>query len=298
MRYPKRLMPSTSMLIAFEAAARNGSFVLAASELSLTQGAVGRQAAALERQLDVVFFERVGRSVLLTDAGRAYADDIRPALDTIRDAAVRAIVDPMSGNLSIAILPTFGTRWLMPRLPKFLEANPDITVNFITRLSPLDFDEEEIHSAVQFGDGTWPSANSQFLMTEEVVPVCSPDFKTQHEISEPTDLGCVSLLSLVTRIDAWSKWFELNGLQAPKVQGLLFEQFALVAQAAVAGVGAALLPKFLIDSELQRNELVVLFDQPLESSSAYYVVTPKTHANYKPATAFREWMVATASAGG
>lgn len=287
-------MPSTSMLTAFDAAARNGSFVKAASELSLTQGAVSRQVAALECQLNVVFFERIGRSVQLTDAGHAYADEIRLGLDIIRNAAVKALTDPMSGTLNIAILPTFGTRWLIPRLPKFFETNPDITVSFITKLSPFEFNEEDVHTAIHFGDANWLGAESQFLMAEEVVPVSSPNFKFQHTITQPCDLSGVPLLNLATRVSAWTNWFEANNLEAPKIQGLLFEQFALVAQAAVAGIGAALLPKFLIDSELRRNELTVLFDEPLKSNSAYYVVTPKQYANYKPAIAFREWLALTA----
>lgn len=287
-------MPSTSMLIAFDAAARNGSFVKASIELSLTQGAISRQVAALENQLDVVLFERIGRSVQLTDAGHAYADEIRLGLDAIRNAAVRAFANPMSGTLNIAILPTFGSRWLMPRLPRFFEANPDITMSFITKLSPFDFNREDVHTAIHFGDTNWQGAKSQFLMAEEAVPVASPAFKSQYTLTQPCDLSGVPLLNIASRVNAWSHWFEENNLVAPTIQGSLFEQFELVAKAAVAGIGVALLPKFLIDSELRRNELIVLFDEPLKSNSAYYIVTPRQYTNYTPAVAFRKWLVLTA----
>jgi LysR family transcriptional regulator, glycine cleavage system transcriptional activator len=291
MSYQRRLLPSTSMLMAFDAAARTGSFTAAARELNLTQGAVSRQVSALENQLDAVLFKRIRKTVQLTDAGKAYAQEIHSALQIIRNASLNAMTDPLSGALNLAILPTFGTRWLMPRFSLFLSEHPDITVNFVTKLSPFDFHSENLHGAIHYGSSDWPDTDSTFLMNEEVVPVCSPGFLSQHPMKKPADLADLPLLHLETRPDAWRNWFQSNGFEPPKVHGMLFEQFSFIAQAAVAGLGVALLPKFLIQSELDREELVTILDMPVRSDSGYYLVTPIDKSKYAPIVAFRNWLL-------
>ena len=294
MSYQRRLLPSTSMLLAFDAAARTGSFTGAARELNLTQGAVSRQISALENQLNVLLFERIRKAVQLTEAGKMYAQDIRPALQIIRNASLNAMSNPLSGLLNLAILPTFGTRWLMPRLPAFLAEHPTITVNFVTKLSPFNFNNENLHAAIHYGLPNWPETDSTFLMSEQVIPVCSPDFLSRHPINDPAELATQPLLHLDSRRDAWHNWFQSNGCEAPKQQGMLFEQFSLIAQAAVAGLGVALLPEFLINSELERNELIVVLNRPLTSDSSYHLVTPVSKSSYAPTAAFRDWLLAMA----
>ena len=166
MSYHRRLFPSTSMLMAFDAAARTGSFTNAARELNLTQGAVSRQISALENQLETALFERARKSIYLTDAGKSYAEDIRSALQIIRNASLNLISNPSGGTLNLAILPTFGTRWLMPKFPGFLLEHPDITVNFATKISPFDFQDENLHAAIHYGQPDWPGTESIFLMGE------------------------------------------------------------------------------------------------------------------------------------
>ena len=288
--YKRRLLPSTSMLIAFDSAARFGSFTLAAEELSLTQGAISRQIRALEDQLDVKLFRRANKQVELTDAGRTYAREIHPALKRIQNASLCIKTNPHAGLLNIAILPTFGTRWLMPRLPSFLEKNPQITVNFVTRLLPFDLTGEGVHAAIHFGAPDWPHTEATFLMGEESVPVASPRFLHQHPIERAADLVKVPLLHLASRSEAWSEWLKSQGIRPADGQGLLFEQFSTAAQAAAAGLGAALLPKFLIRNELERGELQVVFDRAVPSRSAYYLMIPTESTDYAPVVAFKHWM--------
>ncbi len=278
------------MLVAFDAAARSGSFTAAAQDLNLTQGAVSRQIGALEKQLDVTLFERSRKTVRLTEAGKVYATEIHRALQIIRNASVNAISSSLSGTLNLAILPTVGTRWLMPRLPGFLAENPDINVNFVTRLQPFDFRNEDLHCAIHYGLPDWPGAECSHLMGERSLPVCSPQFLRDHPMRQPQDLLQVPLLHLSTRAKAWPDWFKMHELEAPARQGMLFEQFATIAQAAVAGLGAALLPEFLVRAEIDRGELVVMFDSALESDSAYYLVTPLEKADYPPVAALRDWL--------
>lgn len=278
------------MLMAFDAAARTGSFTAAARELNLTQGAVSRQVGALESQLGVVLFERIRKTVQLTETGKIYAGETHRALQTIRNASINAMSSSLSAVLNLAILPTIGTRWLMPRLPSFLKDHPDLTVNFVTKLAPFDFQSEDLHSAIHFGLPNWPGTESVFLMGEEAIPVCSPSFLSEHPISKPADLTGTPLLHLATRPGAWTNWLAANGLAAPGEPGMLLENFLIIAQAAIAGLGIALLPKFLIQNEIERGELILMFDIPLESEEGYYLVTPVEKSDYAPVVAFREWL--------
>ncbi len=287
----RRLLPSTSMLAAFDAASRAGSFTVAARELNLTQGAISKQINALEEQLGVTLFERLHQTIVLTETGKTYAKKVQSALETIRSASLNAMTGSQGGVLNLAVLPTFGTRWLMPRLPSFLKQNPDITLNFATKLSPFDFRLEDLHAAIHYGAPDWPHTNSTYLMGEEVVPVCSPQFLNDNALENINALISTPLLHISSRPDAWSDWFKAQGLSAQGSEGMYFEQFLTAAQAAAAGLGTALLPKFLVQSELDRGELVLVFKQPLKSDYGYHLITPSEKAGYTPVVAFREWLL-------
>lgn len=287
----RRFLPSLSLLSAFEAAARTGSITAAARELDLTQSAVSRQIKALESQLGVELFLRERQTIRLTVAGDSYAREIREALRRISSASLNLRANPHGGTLNLAILPTFGARWLAPRLGQFLAANPGITINLVTRLSPFDFRLDSIDAAIHFGDAVWPGAELTLLMQEETVPACSPDFKREHGIAEPADLLTVPLLHLTTRPDAWERWFAETGVAFESVHGMLFDQFATASQAAIGGLGVALLPTFLIQAELQRGELVPAVDRAMRSAQRYYLASPRERAAYPPLVAFRDWIV-------
>lgn len=290
---PRRFLPSTSLLAAFEAAARTGSITTAARELALTQSAVSRQIKALEEQLGVTLFVRERQTIRLTLAGDSYAREIREALRRISSASLTLKANPHGGTLNLAILPTFGTRWLAPRLGRFLKLNPGITINLVTRLSPFDFRLDMIDAAIHFGLGHWPGADLTFLMKEDTVPACSPDFLTRHPVHAPEDLIDAPLLHLATRPDAWEKWFSAKSIAAEGVHGMLFDQFATAAQAAIAGLGIALLPTFLIRDELARGDLVRVGDE-MESAERYFLAVPFERAAYPPLVAFRDWITAEA----
>lgn len=296
MAAPRRFLPSTSLLAAFEAAARTGSITTAARELDLTQSAVSRQIKALEEQLGVTLFVRERQTIRLTLAGDSYAREIREALRRISSASLNLKANPLGGTLNLAILPTFGTRWLAPRLGKFLALNPGITINLVTRLSPFDFRLDLIDAAIHFGLGHWPGAELVFLMTEHTVPACSPDFLKRHPVERPEDLLEVPLLHLATRPDAWERWFVAGNIKAEGVQGMLFDQFATAAQAAIAGLGVALLPTFLIEHELQRGELMTV-GTTMESAERYFLAVPFERAAYPPLVAFRNWIISEAHSG-
>lgn len=212
MQPSRRFLPSTALLAAFEAAARTGSVTLAAKELSLTQGAVSRQIKSLEEQLGVELFVRERQTIRLTPAGEAYAREICDALRKISTASFNLRANPRGGTLNLAILPTFGTRWLAPRLPRFLAQNPGVTVNLATRLSYFDFRSEPLDAAIHFGSPDWPGAEMVLLRSEEVVPACSPELRKQFHFRSAGDIRKALLLSISTRPNAWDQWFLAQGV--------------------------------------------------------------------------------------
>lgn len=290
MAFPRRFLPSISLLSAFEAAARHQSITAAAGELDLTQSAVSRQIRALEDIVGTELFVRERQRVRLTAAGETYAMALREALRSISAATLGLRANPSGGELNLAILPTFGTRWLAPRLSKFYARNPGITINLSTRLAPFDFQIDSCDAAIHFGTDEWPGAELDLLMAEEVVPACSPAVLSQHAFSSPEDLLNSPLLHLVSRPNAWHQWFASHGVNAGEVPGMTIDQFATAAQAAVAGLGVALLPTFLMQTELNRGELVVAYDTPITESGKYFLAWPTWKREFPPLKAFREWL--------
>ena len=286
-------MPSIACLEAFECVARHGSVSRAAAELNLTQSAVSRQIHQLEELLDVALFERVKQRVVITDAGRLYLKDVHRVIVDLKDSTSRIMACGGSASLlNLAVLPTFGMRWLVPRLPDFLKKHPDATVNFSTRSSPFDFSVEPFDAAIHYGSPIWPGAVTHHLMDEDTVPVCSPKYEQAKRIRKPADLGRAVLLHQSTRTDAWAEWFaamEIN--HSHPLRGPRFEQFGMIAQAAISGLGVALLPKILIEEELASGKLSQLFDQAVRSSSSYYVVVPETKVASPLTLAFARWVI-------
>jgi DNA-binding transcriptional LysR family regulator len=168
-------------------------------------------------------------------------------------------------------------------------------VNFATKLSPFDFKKEDLHAAIHYGRTDWPDTESTFLMKEETVPVAAPSLLADQEVNTPADLLEIPLLHLATRPRAWPDWFRDAGLERAATAGMVFEEIAAVAQAAAAGLGVSLLPRFLVASELDSGELAVALEQPLRSSFGYYLVTPVDKTGYAPVVAFREWLLQTVS---
>lgn len=296
MQTSRRFLPSTALLAAFESASRMGSITLAAKELSLTQSAVSRQIKILEQQLEVDLFARERQTIRLTVAGEAYAREIRDALRKISAASFNLRANPDGGTLNLAILPTFGTRWLAPRLPKFFSHNPSITINLATRLTYFDFRSDSLDAAIHFGPRDWPGAEMALLRSEEVVPACSSEFKNQRGFQAAADLKKVPLLSVSTRPNAWDLWFSAQAVAGGPGQIMYFDQFATVAQAAMVGVGVALLPTFLIQDELASGKLVRALNLPMESAERYYLVWPSERSAHAPLMIFRDWLLAEVAA--
>ena len=289
----RAFLPPLADLLAFEAAARHSSVSRAAEELHLTQSAVSRQIRQLEDQLGTALFHRVRQRVVLTDAGRVYAADVLGVLQQLSAVTQKAMAfSSADGLLNLAVLPTLATRWLIPRLGGFVAQHPDAMVNFSARTEPFEFFGTPFDAAIHFGAPHWAGAVCQYLMHEETVPVCSPTYRDRHGIHTPQDLARVVLLQQSTRPTQWTEWFELVGAPtALALRGPQSEHFSMIAQAAVSHLGAALLPRFLIEQELAAGSLVELSDQVLTSTDAYYLVYPEARAQTPLVKAFRDWVV-------
>jgi LysR family glycine cleavage system transcriptional activator len=294
----RQLLPSMTALLIFEAAARAGSFSHAASRVALTQSAVSRAIAALEQSLGVSLFHRAGRRVQLTEIGRAYAGQIGIALDQIRRATAGTIeARKAPAPIGIATLPSFGMRWLAPRLPRLFARHPDLAVTFSARIAPFDFAGETFDAAIHFGDADWAGAAADLLMHESMIPVCAPELVQAAKLRTPADLRQHTLLEQSTRPNAWHEWFEKAGVPAGTIRPRpKFEHFMMLAQAAAAGAGIALVPRFLVESELADGALVCPFDIALPSRQAYFLVYPYSHIGNPSFAMFREWLLEEARA--
>jgi DNA-binding transcriptional LysR family regulator len=282
---PRRFLPSVSALLAFEAVARLGSATRAAQELSLTQSAVSRQLKTLEDQLGIALFARTGRQLALTHAGEAYVMQVRDVLGRLAQASVSLRTNPDGGSLNLAILPAFGMHWLAPRLRDFARSHPEVTVNLSTRLRPFAIQDSNFDAAIHFGHEDWPGVHYLPLMPETVVAVCAPDL-----LNAPDDMLNHPLLHLETRPRGWARWLEALGVATEPPAGMMFDQFSTMAQAAIHGLGIALLPTFFAEPYLRSGQLVLASPQTTQSIGSYYLVWPQDRDETAALRSFRGWL--------
>ncbi|MFE3835776.1 LysR substrate-binding domain-containing protein [Pseudogemmobacter sonorensis] len=292
MRAPRRFLPSVSLLAAFEAAARTGSITEAAAELSLTQSAVSRQIKALEDQLGFELFVRAKQKIRLTFGGQVYAREIRAGLERISSASLNLLANPSGGTLTLAVPPTFGARWLTRRLPRFVEAHPDVMLNLLSRPTRFDFREDVIDAAIHFGEAAWEGAEVLPLRAETVIPICAPALARRFGFATARDIRRAPLLHLTSRPDAWERWLSHHGVDDRGVHGMLFDQFATLYEAAAAGLGVALLPEFLFADELREGRVIRALPLPMQSEGFYHLCWPRERADHPVLALFRDWLVA------
>lgn len=289
-----RVLPSLTALEYFDAAARHISFTQAARELNITQSAVSRQIHRLEEYLGKPLFHRHKQRLVLTEAGKSYAKSVRELIHRAEAATLQVMAyGSGGGTLAVALLPTFGSRWLVPRLGDFTARYPDIQLNLVTQVRPFEFEGSDIDVAIHFGTDIWSGAVCHRLMGETIVPVAAPWLlEARSGIPEPADIGRYPLLQHATRPNAWVEWLNEAGVQGLDGRlGPRFEQIQMVIQAAVAGLGLALLPRFLIREELSSDRLVVAIDRPVRSEHAYYLVVPESKEDLSSVIAFKSWLL-------
>jgi LysR family glycine cleavage system transcriptional activator len=277
---------------AFEAAARHLSFTRAAEELFVTQAAVSHQIKALEDFLGLKLFRRKNRSLLLTEEGQSYFLDIKDIFIELGEATNRLLARSAVGSLTVSMSPSFAIQWLVPRLAKFSEKNPDIDV----RIKAVDSDAssltDDVDVAIYYGQGNWPGLRADKLRNEVLIPVCSPLLLNGPKpLSQPSDLKFHTLLHDSSRQD-WQAWFRQCGVTDINVnQGPIFSHSSLVLQAAAHGQGVALGYSVLARPDIKAGRLICPFSEVLVSKDAYYLVCQQNHSEIGKISAFREWMV-------
>lgn len=288
-------LPSLNALRAFAVTGRHLSFTKAAEELHVTQGAVSRLVQQLEADLGVTLFRRSPRGLALTEAGAAYLPPLSDAFDRMI-AATRLVARSSrpANHLAITMLPTFAMRWFMPRLADFQRLNPDITVDVTSADRPVDFAHEPVDVGIQYGSGHWPEElTAEFLFPETVVLVASPALLKGKPIKKPEDVKRHTLLTHSTRPEAWAEWFAATGLKsmASARGGPAFEHFFMSIEAAVNGLGLALVPDFYVTAELRDGRLVEpLPGHRVQRPGGYYLLHLKTRDRDPAIRAFRTWL--------
>ena len=292
----RRKIPSTAALVAFESAARHQSFTKAADELALTQSAVCRQIAGLEEFLGIELFRRSRRGVKLTEAGLAYSRKVAAQLDAVERDTLAAMGQQGAQGLELAVVPTFATQWLVPRLKEFQRLHPEVTVHLTNRTRPFLFADTSFDAAIYFGDGDWSGTEAHYLMPEEPLPVCSPELLGERTQFAAAELANLPLLQQSTRPYAWRQWFAAQGLNVPRdMSGPRYELFSMLAQAAMHDMGVALIPPFLIQRELDAGLLVPAHPAALLSSDrAYRLMIPERKVESAALRAFRDWLLQAA----
>ncbi|MBX9634090.1 MAG: transcriptional regulator GcvA [Magnetospirillum sp.] len=294
-----RRLPPLRSVRAFEAAARHLSFARAADELHVTPAAVSQQIKILEAYLGMALFKR-GTQLSLTEPASSALPLVSDAFDRLERAVARMQLGRDSGPLVVSAPPSFAARWLIPRMARFQTLHPDIDLRLSASLKLVNFDTEDVDMAIRYGSGHYPGLHSERLKAEAVVPVAHPRLAEQLKTVE--DLLGVTLLhndaiDWDTTYPNWPAWLTNAGLRPPAdLKPRRFDDFNLVVQAALAGLGVALAWSTLVAEELNTGRLVALFPaQPLVN--AYHLVCPTKHLDSPKVAAFRAWVLEEAREG-
>lgn len=294
-------IPSLQSLLAFEAASRHLSFTRAAQELELTQTAISHQIKTLEERLEIKLFVRRRNALALTPAAREYLNSVHEAINLLSIATAHARKKKPSTVLTVTCLPTYAVKCLIPQLPAFQRAHPEITVHLATSSTFDEFERNSSDVSIRYGSGRWASVRTDRLHGEEFFPVCAPSVLCEAGEFSSAAEGLARFRQIRTYFysmfqDDWPAWLEAAGLEPVQFAGEAVFHLQLTSlAAAVDGVGLAIGRTPLIDADLESGRLVQPFTLRVPSNSAYYVTSPNDKAKLKKVEAFREWALANLS---
>ncbi len=278
---------------AFEAAARHASFALAAEELLVTPSAISHQVKLLEDLVGLRLFHRVHRAVVLTDAGRRYAEEITAAFARI-DTATRNIGrTEKSDILTVHSTPSFATQWLMPRLARFSSLNPDIDVRLNASTQPVDLTTEAVDVDIRYGTRLQPAGTLVLpFPTESIVPLCAPALADgQHPIRTPDDLRHHTLIHSEVCLVGWRDWWRQNRkVRLEITRGPRFDRSFMAISAAVDGLGVCLESLLLVQRELETGRLVAPFGLEGLKVQGYTFNLLKSRADLPKIRSFQNWL--------
>lgn len=291
--------PSLSELHAFAAAARLGSFSLAAEDLHVTQGAISRAIARLEEHLGLALFERQGRRSVLTPAGRAYLDAVGPAILTIEAASAHVRRRHTGPRLRLSVTPTLFSHWLIPRLPDFSARFPNVLLSFAPYRRDDAISAPEIDGWLRIGQDPWPAhVAADYIVGRELVPICRPqDLQGPQAIRTPADLLRRPLLAHTNYQGNWGRWCEhvcfAGVVPAPAAD---FELVSLLVQAVIAGMGVAVVQRCLIEDDLAAGRIAIAIPQAVQIERGYFLCRPAAREPTSALLDFRHWLLEQAAA--
>jgi LysR family transcriptional regulator, glycine cleavage system transcriptional activator len=288
-------LPSLNGLRAFEVAARHLSFTNAAAELNVTQTAISHQIRRLEQELGVRLFVRQNRALTLTTEARDYLPGVRAAFNDLRLATDRLLRKDNDHVLTVSTLASLAAKWLLPRLSRFQEEHPGIDVRITTSTSLVDFKSGDVDAAIRYGRGQWPGLRADWLMADQLFPVCSPALVTGAKpLRCPEDLADRTLLhSSGGYDDDWRLWLTAAGLppDMSRQPGLTFDLIFMTVQAAIDGIGVAMGRTSYVEADIAKGRLVVPFKIALPADAGFYLVSPEARAESPKLSAFRQWLL-------
>lgn len=295
-------IPTVGELHAFVACARTGSTTRAAEELHLTQSAISRSLGTLEERLGVLLFHRIKQRLVLSDAGKTFLREAERILGELNHAAVAVMAfGGHSEVLRLAVLPTFGSRWLVPRLRLFRAIMPSMTFDIVARLDPVDFDVEPFDATIQRSNLRPSNAELLPLVEERLVVAAAPVLIGREGMLSDDELAQLPLLQQATRPSLWLDWFRDAGSDPRSVlRGPRFEHFDMIISAAISGLGVALVPEVLVEQDIAAGRLVKASDRQLVVGAPYSLIYPQRSLDIEGFAAFRDWIAgfATIEQGG
>jgi DNA-binding transcriptional LysR family regulator len=284
-------LPPVANLLAFEAVARRRSFALAAAELHLTASAISHQVARLEAELGVRLFERSAHGVRLSTAGEQYLERVAGALGAI-SAATQDLRQGVGNSLYVHSAPSLASLWLMPRLRRFADAHPDISLNLSAAHTHSDFALGQADLDIRYGVPRWGDLVVEPLFEERILPLASPAFIREHRLKRTEQLLDVPLIQSNVSVVQWSDWLAaFTSLRAPERFTFRFDRAQMSLDAATQGLGVALESATNAGLHLADRRLKPVFglDKAIRVK-AHFLVYPARHARRAPVEAFLSWM--------
>ncbi|MFL9878429.1 LysR substrate-binding domain-containing protein [Herbaspirillum rhizosphaerae] len=275
----------------FHAVARSGSISSAAEELNVTPSAVSQQIQALETHLGTSLMVKVGRGVALTEAGERYFSMIAEEIDRISEAtqSIRGL-RPVT-LLTVRATPTLSSKWLLPRLRSFLDANPDLEVRLNGTNEVTDFTRETVDVEIRHGRGQWPGLFTEGLTEEWFFPVCSPGYAAADSM-DVADVAQHRLIQSVKSQVQWPYWFSMSKITPPnQMRRVLFDRSHMAVDAAADGIGLALESSLMMWRELRDGGLVCpVRNPPKISQTTQWIVCPVDHLRKNKVSVFIDWL--------
>lgn len=294
----KRTCPTIQELLALDAVARYQNMTQAAGALCITVSAVSKQLGSLESFLGLPLLEKRGRTVQLTREARAYWQrvsgglrDIETATFEMRAAASGTAAGDVTGLLTLSSVPTFLTKWLIPRLPTFRKQHPGITLSFGQHMFRDAALAPGVDVAIRFGAGNWPDLVSEYIGGRAFVPVGAPDLLGGKRADGAAALRGYSLLHHEEAPGAWRQWAAHHGAaDLPTLTGPWFVQYSALIQAVSSGLGVGLVPRLLVEEELAQGNLLTLDDMAVSLDHGHYLCFRPERAESAVLGVFRTWI--------